>query len=57
MPRYKIDNVYLDDFTNSYRVIYECEIRESDFKEETEKRAKGLAALQRLYCIDYDFWL
>lgn len=52
-----VDSVYLEDFTNSYKVIYECEIKEKDFKEEAVKRARGLAALQRLYCVDYDYWL
>lgn len=55
----KIDegSVYLEEVYNSYRMIYECDVRESEFKEDAIKRAKRLAAFRRLYCVDYDFWL
>jgi hypothetical protein len=49
--------VYIEDIRNSYRIIYNCEVREKDLKDDAALRARKLAALQRLYCMDYDTWV
>lgn len=44
------------DYESKYDMICDCQGREDvlRFAEETQKRAKDLAALQRLYSVDYD---